>query len=531
MSDHLDAKRRELAALKAAAFARARDEEDALARDELLAFARTMMPDPLNPEDPRRSAYIAAKHHRAIAGILEAVERSELEYVVIAVHPRSGKTQLVSKLFPAWVSGRAPRRNVIVATYSDDYAPDLGRAVRDIMRQPEFRRVFPGHQLKTGSQAADRLETHEGGQLHFVGRGTALTGRGGDIMLLDDPFKDRAEADSPTIRERAWTWFTQVFLTRRMRAGAPTVLVATRWHSDDIVGRLTDPMNPAYDAALARKIQVLHLPAIAGDDDMLGRQVGEALWPERFPLHYLDDLRRMDPRGFSALWQGEPTPEEGDHFKADWLVTYREHQLPHDLRVYCTSDHAVGLKQANDRTCLLPFGIDGNDNLWVLPSVWWKRGDAEAQINAMLDIMRREEPLRWWGEKGHILQSIGPALNRKMRDSRTYTTFEMVTPVVDKVQRSRAIQARLSMGKVRFPGFAPWWPQARSELLTFPYGAHDDFVDALSLAGLKTERLVGTRAGRGRRQEPEPVFGTLEWVKHAAKLDDQARTARTQGGW
>jgi predicted phage terminase large subunit-like protein len=530
--DARQAKLRELAALKAAALNRLRAEHVTRARDNLLPFAQHMMPDLDSPNDPRRSEYVVTRHHKAISGILEAVERQEFEYVVIVIHPRSGKTQLVSKFFPAWVAGRNPTKDIIVATYSDEYAQDLGRAVRSILRNDRYKEVFPGVDLQTGSASADRLETTAGGQMHFVGRGTGLTGRGGDIMLLDDPMKDRAEADSPTIRERAWTWFTQVFLTRRMQAGRPAVLVTTRWHSDDLVGRLTDPNSAHYDATLAQKIHVFHLPAIAGENDMLGRSPGEVLWPERFPLSYLDDLRRMDPRGFSALWQGEPTPDEGDHFKSDWLHTYRLHQLPplDELHVYVTSDHAVGLKQANDRTCLLPFGIDRNDVLWVLPDVWWQRGDAETQINAMINIIDRLEPMRWWGEKGHILQSIGPALNRQMRAKRAFTTFEMVTPVQDKVQRSRAIQARLSMGRVRFPIFAPWWAQARSELLTFPYGQHDDFVDALALAGLKTERLIAPR-----KRQPLLIEGakpgTLAWVKENSKHEARLRDARLQGGW
>jgi predicted phage terminase large subunit-like protein len=522
---------RQLAALKAEALDRLRVQREQEAKDRVLTLAQLLMPEPEAPEDPRRSKYLVARHHKAIAGILEAVEKEQFEYVVIAVHPRSGKTQLVSKTFPAWVVGRDKTKHVVVATYSDDYAQDIGRAVRDIFRDPVYRRVFPGVELKTGSQAADRLEIEDGGQLHFVGRGTGLTGRGGDIMLLDDPFKDRAEADSPTIRERAWTWFTQVFLTRRMRSGRPVIIVATRWHQDDIVGRMTDPHNPHYDPELAKKVHVFHLPAIAGEDDMLGRQPGEALWPERFPLPYLEDLRRLDPRGFSALWQGEPSPEEGEHFKAEWLRTYRRGELPplQDLHIYGSSDHAVGLKQTNDRTCLLPFGIDRHDDVWILPDVWWQRGDAEAQTKAILDLAEKFHILRWWAEKGHITQSLGPALRMEMKRRRKFLTVELVTPAVDKVQRSRSAQAMMSLGRVHFPVFAPWWERARNELLTFPYGVHDDFVDALSLAGLKIERLMKPK----RRQEPKqlPKVGTLGWVKERAMQEQQERVRRLQGGW
>jgi hypothetical protein len=136
------------------------------------------------------------------------------------------------------------------------------------------------------------------------------------------------------------------------------IIIMTRWHEDDLVGRLTDPTNPHYNAEEAAQWKIINIPAIAGEDDILGREPGEALWPERFGLDYLESFRRRNPVGFSALYQQEPTPADGDFFKVEHAAHLSQQERPKNLRVYAASDHAVGTKQTNDRTCLLIVGVD-----------------------------------------------------------------------------------------------------------------------------------------------------------------------------
>ena len=165
--------------------------------------------------------------------------------------------------------------------------------------------------------------------------------------MIDDPIKDRMEADSPTIRDTLWTWFTQVIASRLMDETGRIMLIQTRWHQDDLIGRLTDPHNSYYDPEEAAEWHIIDLPALAFDDgkDPLRRQVGEPLWPGRFGKTYLQALQRRDVRGFSALYQGRPSPAGGTFFSVDWLHTYRPNDLPSSLRCYAASDHAVALKQ------------------------------------------------------------------------------------------------------------------------------------------------------------------------------------------
>jgi hypothetical protein len=156
-----------------------------------------------------------------------------------------------------------------------------------------------------------------------VGRGSAITGRGAHLILLDDPIKDRKEADSLLIRDGLWNWYNQVLRTRLMNRTGTIVLINTRWSEDDLSGRLVDPLNPHYSIEEARLWRSIDLPALADDDDVLGRQPGEPLWPERFDAEYLKQIRASDPRGFQALYQGKPSPREGFSASATWSATTR----------------------------------------------------------------------------------------------------------------------------------------------------------------------------------------------------------------
>ena len=176
--------------------------------------------------------------------------------------------------------------------------------------------------------------------LFFVGVGGTLTGRGGDINILDDPVKNRKEADSPIVREALWNWYNNVLRYRMMTQDAALVIIATRWNEDDIIGRHTDPTNPYYNEEEAATWSIINLPALAEEDDPLGRPIDQPLWPSRFGTQFLLDQRRADARGFSALYQGRPTPAEGSFFKNDHIRTYNKmSDLPHpdSLRYYGAS--------------------------------------------------------------------------------------------------------------------------------------------------------------------------------------------------
>jgi predicted phage terminase large subunit-like protein len=502
------------------------------ARDNLIDFTTMSMPHPEDPSDSERSRYVPAMHHKLIARALEKVETGEWPRLIITMPPRHGKTELASKRFPAWFVGRDPYRAVIAATYADEYAEELGREVREIMKSPFYTQVFPGTKLRRGSQASNRLQTEAGGILVFVGRKGRLTGRGGDVLLIDDPVKDSEEASSPTIRNKIWDWFTDTAMSRMMTDAARVVVIMTRWHEDDIVGRLTDPESAYYNAEEAAKWKILKLPALAEENDPLGRAPGEALWPDRIGREFLEAQRRLSPRGFEALYQGNPAPDDGEFFKAAWIKDnlYKPEELPRNLRYYIASDHAVSTAQERDATCMLVAGVDTEGTIWLV-DCWWHRKQTDDVVDAMLELGGRWRPLTWWAERGHISKSIGPFLRRRMFESQTYFRIEEVVPVADKQTRAQAIQGRMSMGKVKFPSFAPWFGRAFQEVIKFPAAKHDDFVDTLALLGLGLSRIVAandaTKAADAAAKQPQ--VGTLAWVKESSRKLLRDRQFRNRG--
>jgi predicted phage terminase large subunit-like protein len=499
------------------------------AANDLIDFTCLMMPDPNDPDNADLSRYLPAKHHQVIAAALQEVEKGNMLRLIITMPPRAGKSELASKKFIPWLMGRDPYRHVIFATYNETFAQDTGRAVRDLMKQNLYKQVYPGCGLRPGSAAADRIQTNEGGIAAFVGVGGSITGRGADFLLIDDPIKDREQADSPTERNKQWDWFTQVAMTRLMTAGSRVIIIMTRWHEDDLIGRLTDPSNPCYNKEEAKSWKILALPALAEDNDPLGRKRGESLWADRFPVEFLENARRLNPRGFSALYQGRPTPDDGEFFKKEYLKTYKPEELPKNLRIYCASDHAVSVKQDRDPTVLMAAGVDEDGVIWVLPDVWWRREQTDKVVDAMLSMMKRHKPIFWWAENGHISKAIGPFLRKRMVEEQIFCSIIEMTPVKDKMTRAQSIQAMASLHRVRFPGFAPWWSQAEQELLKFPAARHDDFVDALAWIGLGLN--LQHNASAAIKPKEHIQTGTLAWVKQQTRADALAKRLAYRDGF
>jgi predicted phage terminase large subunit-like protein len=311
------------------------------------------------------------------------------------------------------------------------------------------------------------------------------------------------------------------------------VIIMTRWHDDDLVGRLTDPMNPYYSEEEAKHWHIIDLPALAGDGDVLGRKKGEPLWPERFGVSYLEAIRRTDVRGFQALYQGRPSPEDGTFFRAEHIQTYqRMNDMPpkETMRFYGASDHAVSTAQDRDKTCLMIVGVDEHDNIWVMPDIYWGRANTDQVVNMWIEMLRKYRPMFWWAERGHISKSIGPFLRKRMIEEGIYCVVDEITPIGDKQQRAQSIQARMAMGKVRFPAFSRWYGEARDQILKFPAGVHDDLVDTLAYVGLGLSKQTPRRIVKP--VAAAPAFGTLGWLKENTKRSEQgARFAREKGGW
>lgn len=418
----------------------------AKARRSLLSFTEYTLPQ-----------YQRAAHHELIAEKLEAVERGEIDRLMIFMPPRHGKSELASKRFPAWCLGRNPKRQIIAASYNSDLANDFGRNVRNIIAEPEFQQVFNGVTLAPDSQAANRMNTNKGGTYVAAGVGTAVTGRGADIALIDDPFKDREEADSERRRETVWDWYRSTLYTRLMPGGA-IVLIQTRWHEDDLAGRLLEQERGQWD--------VLELPALHPDRG--------ALWPEWYDETALLRIKEtIGPREWSALYQQQPQPDEGTFFQRDWFKTWDK--LP-NLHYYGTSDYAV-TDGGGDYTVHRVWGVDATGAVYRVDG-WRGQTTSDVWIEQKLDLIAKYKPLAWFGEGGVIQKAIEPMLQRRMMERRIFCRLEWLPSVADKPTRARSFQAMAASGRVYFEPGADL-----SEHLVFPAGKHDDDVDNSSLIG------------------------------------------------
>lgn len=236
-----------------------------------------------------------------------------IKRLAVFMPPRHGKSQLCSRYFPAWFLGTFPERRIIQAGYGNSFAATWGRHTRNAIDAAQKLGIF-GVRVDPTKSSADEWEIagHDGG-MFCVGIGGGVTGRGADLLTIDDPVKSRAEADSITYRERTWEWYTDDLYTR-LHPGAGVLLVATRWHHDDLPGRII-----AHDGG-REAWTVLSLPAFAEADDLLGRAPGAALWPQRYDVADLEDARAtLGSYGFAALYQQRPAPREGGMFKRHWF--------------------------------------------------------------------------------------------------------------------------------------------------------------------------------------------------------------------
>ena len=422
--------------------------------------------------------YRDAPHHRLIARKLEAVERGEITRLMITMPPRHGKSMLASEFFPAWYLGRNPDHYVIAATYAQELADDFGRKVRNQIADPAFGAIFPGVSLRTDSQSAKRFHVTGGGSVGqdgtyvAVGIGGPITGRGAHLLLIDDPVKNREDADSEVIRDKTKAWYTSTAYTRLMPGGR-IIIIQTRWHEDDLSGwLLEDHGHEGWE--------VLNLPAI---DD-----AGKALWPEQYDIPALEKIRlAIGPRDWSALYQQRPSPESGNYFKAEWLRSYDRLPPRSTLNVYGASDYAV-TADGGDFTVHVVVGIDPEGRMYLL-DLWRGQASSDTWIEAFCDLVAKWKPIGWAEETGQIRSGVGPFIEARMRERQAYVYREVFPTRGDKAIRAQSIRGRIAMNGLYVFNQAPYRADLVSEMMSFPVGVHDDQVDALGLVGQLLDRM------------------------------------------
>lgn len=432
-----------------------------------------------------KSDFQPADHHRWIADALEKVERGEVKRLMIFAPPRHTKSELSSRRMPAWYLGRNPGKQVITSTYAAEFAQDFGRDVREIVRSQEYARLFDTR-LAADDASRGRWHTDVGGVYFAVGVGGPITGRGAHLAIIDDPIKNRQDAESQVIRDSVWHWYTSTLRTRLMPGGA-IVLICTRWHEDDLAGRLLAAQENGGE-----QWEVVSLPALRFEE---GQE--RALWPEWYPLTELKSIQgAIGPRDWLSLYQQTPTTEQGTFFKREWFKTYDK--LPDKLNIYMSGDFAV-TDGDGDYTEIAVWGVDSLDNIYCLD--WWSgQSTADAWINIILDFTKRYQPLWFVGETGPIRRAVEPFLNKTMHERRIFVACEWLSSGGDKAAMARTFQAMCSVGKVSFPRTA-WAERVIDQLLRFPSARYDDAVDACSLFG----RYIDQTWAAIKKPEPKVV--------------------------
>lgn len=516
-------KREALALLEAKHARRARNSLDAFVR--YIEVPGAPVSDDEDCEEFYPDRVKPADHHRLIIDVLERVERGEIRRVMLFLPPGSAKSTYASVVFPPWYMGRNPRSNIIAVSYASDLAKKFGRRCRSIVRSREYQNVF-GVGLTGDNAAVDDWSLDNQATYMAGGILSGITGNRADAIVIDDPVKGREDADSEVIRNKTWDAFLADIRSRLKPRGA-LAIIQTRWHEDDLSGRILpedyDGRSGWVTARDGEQWFVLNLPAqCVSEDDPLGRQLGEWLWTDWFtPAHWEAEKRAQSPRNWSALYQQRPSPEEGDYFKSEWLRWYEKPPARTTLKIYGASDYATKEREG-DWTVHGVVGVDPEDNIYVLD--WWRgRSTTDIWIERLLDLAEVWKPLEWGEEKGQILNSVGPFLEKRMRERKVYFYRRQFPSVNDKPTRAQSIRGRTAMGKVYLPRNAPWATDLIAELMAFPNGRTDDQVDVLGTFGRMLDHMV---AGKPETK-PKPIAG-LESLTLDKMFKSEAK--RTRGG-
>jgi predicted phage terminase large subunit-like protein len=443
--------------------------ENEKACNDLIAFCKRMQPD-----------YKVGRHHRRLADMLMAIERGEKDRICVNIPPRHGKSQLVSIMFPAWFLGRNPNKKVMMVSHTTDLAVDFGRKVRNLINTDEYRSIFPTVSLAVDSKSAGRWNTNMGGEYYACGIGSSIAGRGADLLLVDDPHSEQDVINGNfEVFEKAYEWFTFGARTRLMPGGR-VAIIQTRWHMDDLTGRVTRDMS---HNERADQYEIVEFPAILDTEDKEGAPIQKPLWPEFFDLDALLRTKASMPTfQWNAQYQQEPTAEEASIIKREWWQEWDLETPPPCEYIIMSLDAAAEKHNRADFTALTTWGVFLNEetdayNIILLNSIKQRLEFPELKDLAM-------EEYREWDPDAFIVEkkSAGTALYQEMR--RMGLPVSEYTPhrgSGDKLARLNSVSDIVASGLVWTPQ-TRWAEEVIEEIAGFPFMSHDDLVDSTVMA-------------------------------------------------
>ena len=413
--------------------------------------------------------FIEGRHHIEIAQKLEKVASGEIDRLIVNMPPRHSKSELASYLMPAWFLGRNPKLKIIQATHNTELAVRFGRKVRDLIDSEEYAHIFPDTDLKADSKAAGRWETSAGGEYFAAGVGAAVTGRGADLFIIDDPHSEQ-DALSEGRLDEAYEWYTSG-PRQRLQPGGKIIVVMTRWGLRDLTGRLIKSQG---SDVLSDKWEVVEFPAILPSEN--------PLWPEFWKKDDLLKVKASLPvQKWGAQWQQQPTAEEGAIVKKEWWKIWTKEDVPEVDYIIQSYDTAFSKRESADYSAITTWGIfrseeTGADNIILMDARRGRWNFPELKEKAL-------EEYDYWEPDMMIVEAkaSGMPLTDELR--RTGIPIMNYTPSKgrDKVTRMHTVAPLFEAGMV-------WAPEKHfaeeviDECMAFPNGEHDDYVDSMTMA-------------------------------------------------
>ena len=419
--------------------------------------------------------FIVGRHHKIIAEKLERIASGELKRLIVNMPPRHSKSEFASYLMPSWFLGRNPKLKIIQATMNTELAVRFGRKVRDLIADPVYHEIFPDTDLKQDSQAAGRWETSAGGEYFAAGVGAAMTGRGADLLIIDDPHSEQ-DALSASAYDNTYEWYTSG-PRQRLQPGGSIIIVQTRWSKKDLTGRLLTAQSADM---MADQWEVVEFPAIMPS--------GGPLWPEFWQKEELLKVKASLSLGkWNAQWQQNPTSEETAVIKREWWNQWEEEEIPQLDYIIQSYDTAYSKKETADFSAITTWGVfephgNGDQHLILLDA---KRG--RWNFPELKQIAQEEN--EYWEPDMMLIEA--KATGMPLADEMRLLNLPVVTFApgrkrggggLDKTTRMHMASPIFESGKVWYPAAQKFAEEVIEEVASFPNGDHDDFCDSMTMA-------------------------------------------------
>ena len=439
-----------------------------ICQDNFLYFVQEMWQDFICRKEKEKSKW---GHHQIIANEFTKIASERKGRLIINMPPRHTKSEFASVYFPAWIIGKFPKLKIMQVSHNTELAVRFGSKVRNIIDSSEYKQIFGDVKLREDSKAKGRWETNQGGEYYAAGVGASITGRGADLLIIDDPHTEQ-DSMSDLAMERAYDWYTSG-PRQRLQPGGSILLVMTRWAEDDLTGRLLK----AQKEPKADSWKTISFPAILPD--------GKPVWSEYWELSELEKIKASLPvRNWSAQYMQEPTSEEGAIIKREWWQPWKEEHIPNLIHVIQSYDTAFSKKETADYSAITTWGVFYPDevtpNIILLDAIRGKYDFPELKVVAM-------DAYKYWEAESVIIEqkASGEPLTQEFR--------RMGIPVIpfipskgnDKFARVNAVAPLFESGAVWFPYGESFADAVIEECASFPHGANDDFVDSMTQAMLR----------------------------------------------